>query len=282
MTRGMAGILSDIVNPATWAGALFYGALFLFGAYLLVRMIRRATRALLDRDAEVRIDRTAAHFSLRIAQGAVFLIAVLLYAHLIPALRSLGTALLASAGLLTVVIGLAAQGTLGNLVAGIAIMLYRPFKVGDVVQLQTPGGSETGTLERISLGYTVLRTYDGRRVVVPNTVMAGQVTVNLSSPDLLAVVELRLAYGSDVDQARALAVDAAHAHPAVAAVQSCPLTRVAEEGIVLSLRVVCDAASGVYQTQLDLTEAILQRYRDAGIDLFHASSTVELRDARSP
>jgi len=129
----MLAVLHDIVSPATWAGALFYGAIFLVGFLLVARVIRRAVTAVLAKDGDVRIDRTAAYFSVRLAQAAVFLVALLLYAHVIPSLRALGTALLASAGILTVVVALAAQGTLGNLIAGITILLYRPFKVGDIV-----------------------------------------------------------------------------------------------------------------------------------------------------
>lgn len=59
------------------------------------------------------------------------MILLILYAHLIPVLRSMGTALLAGASVASVVIGLAAQSTLGNLVAGVSITIYRPFRLGD-------------------------------------------------------------------------------------------------------------------------------------------------------
>jgi small conductance mechanosensitive channel len=274
-------ILRDVVSPATWVGALFYGAVFLVGSLLVARVIRRAVGVVLAKDEEVRIDRTTAHFSVRFAQAAVFLLALLIYAHLIPALRSLGTALLASAGILTVVVGLAAQGTLGNLIAGITILLYRPFKVGDIVQLQTPSGLETGTLERISLGYTIVRAYDGRRIVVPNTIMAGQITANLASSDLLTVVDFHLAYGTDIEKARMLALAVAEAHPSVAAVNGCPLTALGDEGMVLSLRAVCDPPASTYQTRFDLLEATKEKFDEAGIDIAHAATTIELRDVRS-
>jgi len=247
----------------------------------MARGIRRLVGGVLARDKDVRIDRTAAHFTVRISHAVVFLVALLFYAHMVPALRSLGTALLASAGILTVVVGLAAQGTLGNLIAGATIMLYRPFKVGEIVQLQTPMGPETGTLERTSLGYTIVRTYDGRRVVVPNTVMAGQITMNLSSPDVLAVIDFHLAYSSDVTKARTLAVAAAGTHSSVTAVDRCSLTALGETGMILSLRLVCESAASVYQVRLDLLEIVNQRFDDAGINIAYASTTIDLRDARS-
>jgi len=106
---------------------------------------------------------------------------LILYAHLIPVLRSLGTALLTGASIASVVIGLAAQSTLGNLVAGVAITLYRPFRLGDRLQVSAPTGTEVGNVEMLSLGYTTLRTDDGRFVVLPNSIAASQVIIKLSA-----------------------------------------------------------------------------------------------------
>ena len=115
----------------------------------------------------------------QLLQAAVYVAAGILYAHLIPELRTLGTAMLAGASVASIVLGLAAQSTLGNLIAGLALLLYRPFRVGDRLQMNTPGGMVTAVVETLTLGYTFLRTPDGRRVVVPNSLMAGQVTVQL-------------------------------------------------------------------------------------------------------
>ena len=97
-----------------------------------------------------------------------------------PALHGLGTAWLTSAGVAAVVVGMAAQNTLGNLIAGVSLVLYRPFHLGDQLQVSAPSGLETGIVENISLGYTILRTGDERRLVIPNNLMASQTIVNLS------------------------------------------------------------------------------------------------------
>jgi len=72
----------------------------------------------------------------------------------------------------------------------------------------------------------------------------------------------------------------AEAHPSLTAVNGCPLTALGEEGMILSLRVVCDPAS-LYQTRFDLLEATKETFDEAGIDIAHAATTIELRDARS-
>ena len=77
------------------------------------------------------------------------------------------------------VVGLAAQNTLGNLIAGFSLVLYRPIRVGDRVQLTTPLGLTTATVERVSLGNTILRDAEGREIVVPNSVMNSNIVIRL-------------------------------------------------------------------------------------------------------
>jgi small conductance mechanosensitive channel len=170
----------NLLNPGTLPGAIFYGLVFLVLALLAVRLVRLMVAQTLRRDHKHLIDRTVATFLTQLVQIVIYLLAFTLYAHLIPALRSLGTALLTGVSVASVVIGLAAQNTLGNLIAGISLLLYRPFQVGDRVQINAPTGLETGTVENLTLGYTILRTFDNRQIVVPNSAMANQVTINLN------------------------------------------------------------------------------------------------------
>jgi small-conductance mechanosensitive channel len=88
-------------------------------------------------------------------------------------------ALLASAGVLSVILGLAAQSTLGNLVAGISLLIYRPFGIGDVLTLNTAYGKETGAVSEFSLGYTKLISEDGKTILAPNSIVISSVIEKL-------------------------------------------------------------------------------------------------------
>jgi small-conductance mechanosensitive channel len=88
--------------------------------------------------------------------------------------------LLTGVSLMSVILGLAAQTTLGNLVSGISLVLYKPFRQGDRLQIQAPTGLEVGEVENISLGYTVLKTDDQRHIVIANSAMAQQTMIKLS------------------------------------------------------------------------------------------------------
>lgn len=167
--------LSRLLNPTSLSGGLIYALLFLGMAIIVARLIR----VFAARSKEHLPDVTAINFISQLLQVIVFLVAFILYAQLVPILRSLGTALLAGVSVASIVIGIAAQSTLANLIAGLSLLLYRPFQVGDRVQLATPKGLMSGTIESLSLGYTSLQSPDGEQIIVPNSVMSSAVIILL-------------------------------------------------------------------------------------------------------
>ncbi len=167
--------LLNVLDPNTLSGAVIYAFIFLALALLSARFVRAVAR----RNARFFPDPTAIHFISQLLQVTVFLLAIILYAQLVPALRSFGTALLTGVSIASVIVGLAAQSTLGNVIAGIALLLYRPFEVGDQVQLNTPKGLQTGAIQSLGLGYTVVRSTDNQDIIVPNSVMASAIIIRL-------------------------------------------------------------------------------------------------------
>src|SRR5580658_9461603 len=228
--------LPSFLKPDEPLGAFVYFVVFVAVAALLSRGLRTAVHAALSKERYV--DRTAISFMQQIATACIWVMMLILYAHLIPQLRALGTALLAGAGVASVVIGLAAQSTLGNLVAGVSMTIYRPFRLGDTLQVAAPTGTEVGTVEHISLGYTTLRVQDGRFVVLPNSVAASQVAINLS-PDTIrwpVCIAIRLSRDADIEAASKLACKAAAEVLGDAAVKGCFLARVDATEAQLDLR----------------------------------------------
>lgn len=215
------------------------------------------------------VDRTAAPFVTQLLAAVIYVIAALLYVHLVPELRGIGTALLAGAGVASIVLGLAAQSTLGNLISGMTLLLYRPFQVGDRVQVAAPTGLETGVVEVITLGYTILRTGDNRRIVVPNSAMANQVTVNLTSvdPRIMVAVPVRIDYAADLNKARKILLELVQHHPHVREVVGCPLTALGESSVTLTVQAWCAEAGVARQVEFDLLEQAKNRFQDEGIEI---------------
>jgi small-conductance mechanosensitive channel len=200
-------------------------------------------------------------------------LAFVTYAYVIPELHTLGTAWLTSAGVLAVVVGMAAQNTLGNLIAGISLVLYRPFQLGDQLQVNSPGGLETGIVENISLGYTILRTDDERRLVIPNNLMASQTIINLSmsrQPVPCAVV-LSIEHDADVDKARQILLEAARQRPKALGTPTCRITDLSGVGVTVTLTAWAANPQAVPDMKCDLLEAVKKRFDQAGIQIYHNS-----------
>ena len=170
-------------------------AILLIGLFLAAA-IRRGTRNAFNRTS--RIDETVASFlSSLIYYGVV---AMVLYAVLtrfgIPT-----TSLAAMLGAAGLAIALALQGTLGNVASGVMLMIFRPFRLGDYVQV---AGVE-GTVKDINLFMTEMATIDNKRVLVPNgKIFDGAITNFTGNTKRRLDLLFGISYDSDIDQAQSI------------------------------------------------------------------------------
>ena len=122
--------------------------------------------------------------------------------------RGLSKVLLGSTGLIVVIIGIAAQSTLGDVIAGLMIGLCRPFRLGDRITLESSGIS--GTVRDMTIRHTVIHQFDGLYVVVPNSVINNEVIHNNSYHNELtgSYLEFSISYDSDIETAMRIIHDA--------------------------------------------------------------------------
>ena len=267
LTIGWDDLLRHL-HPDSLLGAVIYLLFCVLLALLLSRALRIAVHGALARQAH--LDRTTMIFLQQFGIVAIWVGLLILYAHLIPVLRSLGTALLTGASIASVVIGLAAQSTLGNLIAGVAITLYRPFRLGDRLQVSAPTGTEVGNVETLSLGYTTLRTDDGRFVVLPNSIAASQVSINLSAsqahtPPPLPIL-ISVSRDSDIEAAREVALRTTRETVGEDAVLGCYVTKMDATGATLELRVRGPQPAERDSLRSKLLQQLAQRFAASGLD----------------
>src|SRR2546421_2428007 len=184
----------------TWATEKGFGILLIVAfSVLIVRGVNAVQSALLSRhrlDAEDNLSArkifTQVSVIRKILVTAVVILATGSILMLFDPVRQFGTSILASAGIAGIVIGFAAQKTLGNVLAGIQIALTQPLLIGDIVVVE----GEFGQIEEITLTYVTVRTWDLRRLVVPITQLVEKPFQNWSrvSTDLLGTVILYLDY----------------------------------------------------------------------------------------
>ncbi len=228
--------IKKLLDRDTFVGAAIYGVLVGGAAWLVGRALRLAVHRFLEKRGES-VDQTAVRFLGQLARVGVWVFAFIAYAHLIPALQKFGTTWLASAGVVAVVVGMAAQNTLGNLIAGVSLVLYRPIHLGDELQVSTPAGAETGVVEYISLGYTLLRTGDERHLVIPNNLIANQTIINrsMSTQPVPCEVVLTLEHDADLEKACQVLLEVARKQPAALGTPTCRLTNMSGAGLTVTL-----------------------------------------------
>lgn len=186
----------------------------------------------------------------------------------VAALSQIGvqtTSVLAVLGAAGLAIGLALQGTLANIAAGIMLLWLRPFRVGDYVD----ASNVAGTVEEINLFHSRLRTWDGIYKFVPNSQLWNTTLTNYSrNRTRLVLIEFGIAYEDDIATARKVLADFAAAHPDVLSdppVQVVPLS-LADSSVVLQLRAWSTTAR-FWDTRWDLTEGGKKALEKAGITI---------------
>jgi small-conductance mechanosensitive channel len=135
---------------------------------------------------------------------------------IITALSAAGlnvSALVAGLGLTGFALGFALKDVLSNLVSGIMLLLYQPFRIGDQIKM----GEHEGTIQTIRMRDTVVRAYDGRIIIIPNAKLITEVVINNTTSKLVReAVVVRLAPDADVKEARELILQVMERIPAVA------------------------------------------------------------------
>jgi small conductance mechanosensitive channel len=193
MINGFIALLPNIVL------GLIVFIFFLFVASKIKALVKRLTRN----------RRSARNLGLvlgRLAQGMTILIGLFIALSIvIPSLKA--GDLVQLLGISGVAIGFAFRDILQNFLAGILILLTEPFQIDDQIVFK---GFE-GTVENIETRATTIRTYDGRRIVIPNSeLFTNSVTVNTAFDNRRLEYDVGIGYGDDIDQAKQLMLDAMH------------------------------------------------------------------------
>jgi len=177
---------------------------FLIAAYIIAGIVGRLVRKALERS---KVDTTLSAFFGNVAKWTILVLA------LIGCLGVFGvetTSFAALIGASALAIGLAFQGSLSNLAAGVMLLIFRPFTSGDVVKV----AGELGKIEEIDLFVTKMDTPDNRRIILPNSSVFGSTIENITHhPTRRVDVAVGVEYPADLDRTREVLEAAAAAVP---------------------------------------------------------------------
>lgn len=195
------------------------------------RLIRRTC----DR---AHVDPTLAKFFAKLSRSGIVIVAVLLCLEKFGIRAASFAVVLGAAGL---AIGLAFQGTLSNFAAGVMLLIFRPFRIGDVVNV----GGQLGKVDEIDLFNTIMDTPDNRRIIVPNGTVFGSTIENMTrNTERRIDVPVGVSYGADIDATRDVLQRAAAGVPGRLADRDVQilLTGLGDSAVTWEVRVWCKTA----------------------------------------
>jgi small conductance mechanosensitive channel len=234
-------------------------AVMVIGFFVVRALGRTADKALGNSE---RIDPTVAKFLGNVIKYALW---VILGVTVLTQFGVQTTTIIAALGGLALAVGLALQGTLSNVAAGVMILLQRPFRVGEYITC----GTVAGNVQAIGLFTTEIIQLDGLYVMVPNNELWNKPIVNFSrQPTRRFELVIGIAYSDSIERARAELLALAAADERVLA-DPAPVVFVAmlaESSVNIGLRVWC-ATPDFLRLSWDLTEAAKQRFDEVGISI---------------
>ena len=245
-------------------------AIFVIGKWV-AKLLRGVLVKMLQRG---KVDETLIKFISNLAYSLLLVFVV------IAAINRAGiqtTSLIAILGAAGLAIGMALQGSLSNFAAGVMLIIFRPFKVGDFVE----GGGTAGTIEEIGIFTTVMKTADNKQIIIPNAAMSGGNITNYSAHSTRRVdVMACIGYDDDIDRAREILKSIIDADERVLKDPE-PLIAVAEladSSVNLTVRVWVNSAD-YWGVTFHLNEQMKKKFDDNGISIPYPQQDVHMHQA---
>ena len=226
------------------------------------RWAARMAKRVLGRVRGFRQDPTVLSFAAQVVRVLVLIIG------LIAVLQRLGvqtTSIIAVLGAASLAVGLALQGTLSNVAAGVMLLILRPYRVGEVIDL----GGVAGTVQRLDLFTTQMSNANNHKIVVPNSKVLSDVVINLTGQKTRRIeINFTVGYGEDLGAARAVLAGVAAGHEKVLP-DPAPWTGVTgllDSAVQITLHAWVKSEDW-WQTQADLMQGGKEALDAAGIEI---------------
>jgi small conductance mechanosensitive channel len=264
-------------------------ALTVIIGYLVNRFFKRLIAKSTE---EMKNDPTNYLFLRHLVVGLIYVVGISIAIYAMPNLRALASSLLAGAGILAVAVGFASQHALSNIISGLFIVVFKPFRVNDRIKLR----DLVGFIEDITLRHTVIRDFENNRIVIPNALISDEIIVNSDIADqkICKWINVGISYDSSIEKAKQIIREEILNHP----LHIDPRTpEQIEEGVELApVRVMRfgessvdlrgwawakDAADG-FLMECALLESIKLRFDAEGVEIPFPHRTLVYKNSKNP
>ncbi|RKR08207.1 mechanosensitive ion channel-like protein [Flavobacterium sp. 90] len=244
-------------------------------------------RKLTDKEYDVTGFRFLKHLIITI----IYILGIAFALIQIPEFKVIGHSFLAGAGVISLVAGLASQQALSNIVSGIFLVIFKPFRINDKITIN----NFVGTVEDINLRQVVLKDAENNRIIIPNSVISNQIIVNTNMHDTKCckIIEIGIGYESNVEKALEIMQEEIAKHPLFIDTRTAESKK--EKTPLVVARVVALADSSVnlkawawaknstdgFVMYCDLLQSIKKRFDEAKIDIPYPQRVVTIKNTEN-
>ena len=241
---------------------------------------------------ENREDPTSFKFLRYVAIIGIYSVGVLFALLAFPSLKGVAQTALGGAGVIALIAGVASQEALANLVGGVFIISFKPFRIGDIIKVTD---TMVGTVTDITLRHTVIRNFENKMIVIPNAIINKEKLINYDLGELKICdrIEIGISYDSDIDLAKKIMQEECSRHPLILDNRSeieildgQPIVRVAltslnDFSVTIRAWVWARDYSDSFNMRCDLLESIKKRFDREGIEIPFPYRTVVFKNTAS-
>ncbi len=266
---GIADVLAEYV--LSYGGRLIAAIVLLLLGFRIVKVLNKklATAKLLSK-----IDTSAKNLFFKAFDVVLKVLIVILAASVLGVPMASVVAVIGSAGL---AIGLALEGSLGNIASGVVLMVTKPFKEGDFIVV---GGNDGGTVVDIGIFYTTITTPDNRRIVYPNSSVAGATLVNVTAEKKRRVdLVFSTSYKADVQAVKNCIAAVIDKHPLVNKDTEpfIRLSKLGDSSLDFTVR-VWTKAEDYWTVYFDLLEQVKNEFDAKGIEIPYPQMDIHIKE----
>ncbi len=256
------------------------------GIYIITFITRKIIGLFIKRQSvKVNVDPTNFSFLKNSISFIIYTAGVIAIFYITPSLNSVAKALFASAGILAAIIGFASQKAFSNIISGIFILIFRPFRIRDVIEV---GTINKGVVEEITLRHTIIRNYENRRIIIPNSIISEETIINsnIIEEKIKKFIEFDISYESNLDLAKEIIQEEAEKHPFILdnrseedKLNNEPVVRVrvirlGEYSVTLRAYVWAKCNDDAFVIFCDMNETVKKRFELSGIEIPYPHRTI--------
>lgn len=245
----------------------------------------------IQKKIESKHDPTSFKFLRYVVLVGIYFVGIVFCLLAFPSLKGVAQTALGGAGVLALIAGLAAQEALSNVIGGLFIISFKPFKIGDLVKVTD---TMVGTVTDITLRHTVIRNFENKMIVIPNSIINKEKLINYNMGELKCCerIEIGISYDSDIDLAKKIMQEECENHPLILDNRSqsdiaagkpvvrTALTQLNESSMTIRAWTWGRNFDDTFNIKCDVLESIKKRFDREGVELPFPSRTIVIKKER--